>query len=182
MIKKLLGWNKYYATDVNIFLAVYRIFSFVVPVGIFAYCTFLHKLFSGNYTVNNKICSSVLVGIVLTALFVWVMVGKHYKKKIETIDGNIKELTTKTLTSKEEEKNKCVEDLKSENLTLKKTRRNQALYKNINLLVPFIIVLVMVIMIEKAMLSMRGVLFLIVASMLIGFVFNLMAQIKIARK
>ena len=97
-----------------------------------------------------------------------IMVGRHFKKSIEKINEKLLDCT-------DAEKK---EELKEKKQTLKKW---QSIYRNICLVTPFIIGLILVNLIEKGVVSFRGTLMVIVISLCIGFGFNTIAQNLIAK-
>lgn len=166
-MKKIL--NKFFVIDpdlsklANVYLLMYRIFTYAIPTLIILWAFVIENL------INKEITTWTKVGCVgLIAVAILVLIAIHFIKK--TFIKKIEKITDKLID--------CTDDIKKKELVSQKRKLQmwQSLFFNICFIIPFIIVLWLVALIETKMIALRGTLFTIVISMLIGFMFNYFLQ------
>lgn len=168
ILKKIFFWEEDYTKTENFMLIFYRVFTYLFPAGLLMWNLVIEKLVSNDVSIGAKLGCSGLFLLIVMALIAVIMVGRHFKKSIEKINEKLLDCT-------DAEKK---EELKEKKQTLKKW---QSIYRNICLVTPFIIGLILVNLIEKGVVSFRGTLMVIVISLCIGFGFNTIAQNLIAK-
>lgn len=168
IIKKIMIWNEDYSTSQNVLLIFYRIFTYLFPSGLLLWNLVIDKLIRNDVSVVEKIGFSGLFLLIVMALIAVIMLGRHFRKTIEKLNDKIIDCAD------EEKKRELIEKKK-------KVKKWQEIYRNACIVAPFIIALVLVIMIEKGMISLRGTLTMITISLCTGFGFNTVAQNLIAK-
>lgn len=169
ILKKILLFDEDLTTTENIVQLFYRIFTFLVPGGIVLWNLLIEKLIDSNVSVVAKIgCAGIF------ALIVIILIGIHFLKKHFT--RTISKINDKILL--------CTDETKKKELIQKrrKVEKWQEIFNNACFLAPFVIAYFLVIMIENAMISLRGTLLIIVLSMGAGFGFNVFLRNLIAKR
>ncbi len=147
----------------TLFTWLYRVFCYLVPSGYALYAFLINTLISEQTSIWDKVrCSAIFVVaiIVIIAIFFY---GRHLKKKINDIT------------------NQCIEcidnSLKADLVAMKKKwEAKQEMFRNACFVAPFIIAWFIVSMIEKQVVSLRGMLMIVSISMCAGLGFNGVAQ------
>ena len=150
-------------TKSKIFTWLYRTFTYIVPGGYALWAFLIEKLFDSKVTLVDKlglggIC--VFIIMVLIAVFFY---GRHLKKKIAKIT---------------DECIMCLDQTKKSELVQKKKKAEakQEIFRNLCFLVPFIVVWLVLCVVEKGVISLRGTMLGVCLSMATGLGFNGIAQ------
>ena len=150
-------------TKTKIFTWLYRVFTYIVPGGYALWAFLIEKLIDKEVTVMSKlgltgIC--VLVIMIIIAIFFY---GRHLKKQIAKVT---------------DECIMCVDQTKKVELVDKKKKfeAKQELFRNICFLAPFIIAWIVLCVVEKGIVSLRGTMLGVCLSMSTGLGFNGIAQ------
>ena len=169
LIKKLLGFDEDLTTQQNFLQLGYRFYTFIVPIGIVLWSLVIDKLLDKDVSVMAKWGCAGTFALIVIALLGVHFIKKTFKKKIEKINE-------KLLT--------CTDDDKKKELVNKreKIRKWQELFGNACLIAPFVVAYVLVCLIEKAMISVRGGLLAMLISFAIGFVFNYLFRSSLIKK
>ena len=142
---------------------LYRIFTYLVPCGIGLYTFMIEKLISKNVSVTAKLGVSGIFVLILVVLIGIYFLGKHFRKKIA-------KLTDEIIMCLDNERKAKLIDKK------RKIEAKQEIFHNIIFITPFIIMWLLMILVEKEAIELRGILFYICVSMAIGFGFNGLLQ------
>ena len=148
----------------NIFIWLYRIFSFFVPGGIALYTFLISSLLKEEVSVVQKIGVVGVFTLIVMAIIAVYFVGKHFKNSLNKITNEILE---------------CMDNETKTKLIARKRKieAKQELFRNLCFLVPFIILWLLCVTIEKGIISLRGTLMFICLSMGAGFGFNNIVQV-----
>ena len=143
----------------KLFMWLSRIFTYFVPSGIALYTFLITKLIDKDVSLTAKIGVSGIFVLVIVVIIAIYFLGKHFRKKLAKINDEILV---------------CIDNSKKIELInkRKKVEAKQEMFHNAIFLAPFLICYLIVFMIEKSMLDMRGTLFFVCASMVVGFGFN----------
>ena len=143
----------------KILLWGYRIFSYIVPGG-FALWTFvIEKLIDNNVSLATKMGVSGMFMLALMVIIAVYFVGRHFRNKITKLN------------------NKILEELDNDKKAIliakkRKIESMQEIYHNAIFIAPFLGMFLLVLMVEKQMVSIRGILGFVCISMAIGMGFN----------
>ena len=159
LIKKLLMFDEDLTLKQNYLQFCYRVFTYVFPIGLVLWSLVIDKLLDNNVSVMAKWGCAGTFALIIIALIGVYLIKKMFRKKLDKIND-------KLLNCVDDEKKK--ELVKAKN----KTRKWQELFSNFCLIVPFVVAYVLVCLIEKAMISVRGGLLSMLISFGIGFIFN----------
>jgi len=165
IIKKILGIDEDLSKTANLFLFLFRLFSYVIPLLIVIWCFVIENIINKEVTIWAKIGCAGIVALVIVFLFAIHFIKKHFNKKLS-------KLTDKIIMCTDESK-KLVYIKKK-----RKVEMWQELFGNICIIIPFAVLLALINMIETQMLSLRGIFFFVVISMIVGFVFNIALHIQ----
>lgn len=153
----------------NIFIWLYRIFSYFVPGGIALYTFLISSLLKEDVSIVQKIGVVGIFTLIIIAIIAVYFLGKHFKNSLNKITNEILE---------------CMDNERKAQLILKKRKieGKQELFRNACFLVPFIIFWLLCVTIEKGIVSLRGTLMFICLSMATGFGFNSVVQFLNTKK
>lgn len=141
------------------FLWLYRIFTLFVPGGVVLWSFLIEKLISNEITVMNKIgIGGIFVGAVAVIIGIY-FYKKHLKKKIQDLTNQCIE---------------CVDIEQKRQLVAEKKKYEvkQEIFSNACFIAPFVLVWLVLCFVEKGIVSLRGTMFIVCASMAVGFGFN----------
>lgn len=162
----------------KIFLWIYRIFGYFIPLGISLWFFLIEKLLDTHITFASKVGISgifVLVVILFIAIYFY---KKHFAKKIEKLNKDNSEFTDKILLETDETKKaEYLETKKAIRNALNKTEMAREIFNNILFVAPFVLCYIVCVLIEKEMISLRGFFLMLTLSMAIGFGFNVLSQL-----
>ena len=163
VLKKLIGYDEDLSNTGNFLLFLFRLFTYILPLAIFIWCFVIENAMSNEVSVWTKIgCGGIFV-LIIAFLF-----AIHFVKR--AFNKNISKLSDKIIMSTDENK-------KLELINKKlKVEAWPAIFGNICLIIPFAMALCLINMIETQMISLRGVFFAVVVSMLIGLAINFLFQ------
>lgn len=147
----------------KIFTWLYRIFTIIAPTGIILWSFLIERLISKDISVMNKIGIAGVVALVFAALMGIYFYKRYLKKKIQDVTNQCIE------TLDNEEKGKLV-------AKKRKLEAHQEIFHNICFMAPFILVWVLLIFVEKGVVSLRGTMLIVCISMAIGLGCNFIAQ------
>lgn len=137
----------------------YRVFMYMIPSGVALYTFLISKLIDDNVSVAAKIGVSGIFTLVVMAIVVIYFFGKHLRKKKDKLTNDILE---------------CMDNDKKVKLITKKRKVEaiQEIFHNCIFLTPFIACYLLVLMVEKECISVRGTLFYVCVSMATGLGLN----------
>ena len=150
-------------TKEQIFTWLYRIFCYFVPGGVGLWSFFIEKLIDNEVSTFDKVGISGIVVLCIMVVIAIYFYGKHLRNKITNITNQCIE---------------CVDNTKKAELVASKRKyeAKQEMFHNACFVAPFIIAWLLVSMIEKGVVSLRGTLMIVSISMFIGLGFNGVAQ------
>lgn len=150
------NWN-------TIFVWAYRTCTYIFPAGIVLWDFLIAKLLDNNVTITQKLGLGGIVGAVVVVIIAGFLLGRYMRKKI-------KDLTNECI--------ECIDDTKKKELVQKKKQweSRQEIFHNVCVLIPFIVVWVLLIVVEKGVVSLRGTFCGIVVSMSAGLGLNVVAE------
>lgn len=159
ILKKLLLFDKDLDTKQNMLQLCYRLFTFIIPVGIVLWNLVVEKLLDKDVSIMAKWGCAGTCALIVIALIGVYFIKKMFRKKLEKINDKLLE---------------CTDDDKKKELVKKRevTRKWQELFNNACLIAPFVVAYILVCLIEKATISLRGGLLALLVSFGVGFVFN----------
>lgn len=163
ILKKIIGYDDDLSKTANLLQFLFRAFTYIIPLAIFIWCFVIENAMSKEIGIWTKIGCGGIVVLIIVLLFLVHFVKKSFNKKISKLADKILMCTDETHK---------LELIKQK----RKLEGRQELFGNICLIVPFIVVLMLVNMIETQLISLRGILFAVVISMIIGLVFNIFLQ------
>lgn len=145
------------------------IFSLIIPNCIALYFFVIEKLIDTQITIADKITSCsifvIIILIIVALIFFNKLLNSKYKKyeklAIMELNNDIKKTYIKKMQTYDSIKN---------------------IYHNILSISPFLIIWLLVVLIERKIISLRGILAIISISMVIGLIFNIMYNIKEIKK
>lgn len=163
ILKRLIGYDEELSKLGNFFLFLFRIFTYILPLAIFIWCFVIENAMSNEVSVWTKIGCGGIVVLIIAFLFAIHFVKRAFNKKLS-------KLTDKIIM--------CTDDTKKIDLINKKLKVEawQDIFGNICLIMPFAIALCLINMIETQMISLRGVFFAAVVSMITGLFLNILVQ------
>ena len=142
---------------------LYRIFTYLVPGGIALYTFLIEKLISKDISITAKLGISGIFVLILVVLIAIYFLGKHFRKRITKLTDEI------IVCLDNEKKAKLIEKKK-------KTEAKQEIFHNAIFITPFVIMWLLMILVERETIELRGILFYICVSMAVGFGFNGLLQ------
>lgn len=150
-------------TKQSIFTWLYRTFTYFVPGGVALWSFFIEKMIDKEVSTFDKIGISGIVVLAIMIIIAVFFYGKHLRKKITDITNQCIE---------------CTDNTKKAELVAqkKKYEARQEMFHNACFIAPFIIAWLLVSMIEKGVVSLRGTLMIVSTSMCVGLGFNGVAQ------
>lgn len=168
-LKKILFFDADLTWEQNTLRLLYGIFTYVFPIGFVLWSLVIDKLLDKDVSIMAKWGCTGTFALIVIALVGVVLVKKTFKKKLDKFND-------KLLV--------CIDDDEKKELVKKRevTRKWQELFNNACLIVPFVIGYVLVCLIEKAMISVRGGLLAILISLAVGFVFNYAFRTSLIKK
>lgn len=150
-------------TKSKIFLWLYRSFSYFVPLGLSLWAFLIENLINKEVSVMSKIGVSGLFILVIAVVIGVYFYGKHFRTAISKVTNEILE---------------CLDNDKKIKLIEKKRKleARQELFHNVCFVAPFVLVWLLCSLIEKKVISLRGIMMTISLSMAIGLGFNGVCQ------
>ena len=147
----------------KIFTWLYRTFTFLVPGGIALYSFLLEKLIDKDVSIMAKIGVSGIFALVIMVVIAVFFYGKYLRKKISKV-------TDKIIV--------CMNNDEKIKLIAKKAKfqAKQEIFHNLCFIAPFVLVWLLMMLIEKEAVELRGIMFYVVISMAIGFGFDCVLQ------
>lgn len=142
---------------------LYRSFMYFVPGGFALYTFVIEKLMDDNVSWVGKIGVSGIFIVAVMFLIAVFFLGKYFRKRVSNITNQILE---------------CMDDAQKLVLIEKKRKieAKQELFHNAIFLAPFVIIYVLLILVEKQTISLRGTFGTICISMAIGMGFSVLEQ------
>lgn len=157
----------------KIFIWLSRTFSLFVPCGISLYIFVIEKLLDNEVSFIAKLGAGGI--FVLAVLFIVAVIfyGKHLNRKLEN-RVKAKNIINDELiiTQNTERKNELIAQRILADVKIAKAEASKSRFKNLCVLVPFILMFLMFYYAEQFAMSMYGILGAICISMAIGFGFN----------
>ena len=137
----------------------YRVFMYFVPCGVALYTFLISKLMDENVSITAKIGVSGIFTAILIAVIAIYFFGKHLRKKKDKLVNEILE---------------CMDNDKKAKLIAKKRKVEaiQEIFHNCIFITPFILCYVLILLVEKECISIRGTLFYVCVSMASGLGLN----------
>lgn len=163
LIKKLIGYDEDLSKTCNFLLLLFRLFTYILPLAIFIWCFVIENAISDQVSIWTKVgCGGIFV-LIIIFLFSIHFIKKSFNKKLSKLNDKII---------------MCTDDIKKLELIDRKRKIEsyQDLFGNVCIIIPFAIALCLINMVETQMISLRGVFFAVVISMLIGLVINFLFQ------
>lgn len=155
-------------TKYKIFLWLYRVFTYLVPSGGALYFFLIDTLINKELTWVDKLSAGAVFVFAIMVLIAIFFYGKHLKKQIS-------KLTDEIIVTTDDNK-------KAELITKKaKIEGRQEIFHNACFVAPFVILWVVIVLIEKKIISLRGFLMVVAVSMCSGLGFDCVA-VKIKQK
>lgn len=155
-------------TKYKIFLWLYRVFTYLVPSGGALYFFLIDTLINKELTWFDKLSAGAVFVLAVMAVIAIFFYGKHLRKIVS-------KLTDQIIMETDETK-------KAELITKKlKAESKQEIFHNACFVAPFVILWIVVVLIEKKIISLRGFLMVVAISMCSGLGFDCIA-VKIKQK
>lgn len=161
----------------KIFLWLYRTFTYFVPAGLALYLFVIEKLIDNEVSIMAKIGVSGIFIIAVIGILGIYFYKKHFQIAINKMTLANNDLTDKILLETDETKKTILlQEKQVLRIKLLRKQATQELVQNILFVAPFVLCWLACMLIEKQMISLRGVFLSLILSMGVGFVFNIFFQ------
>lgn len=157
----------------KIFVWLSRTFSLFVPCGIALYIFVIEKLINNEVSFMAKLGAGGIFGLALLFIVAVIFYGKHLNKRLENRVKAKNVINDELIiTQNADRKSELIAQRILADVKIAKAEASKSRFKNLCVLVPFILMFLMFYYAEQFAMSMYGILGAICISMAVGFGFN----------